>query len=484
MYGITVGGRRKHGHGNNGTLPVWGIAAGLVLALCMPAGAGVAGAGTLKNTAHAVMWNGSVGPEDGGAAEIPECANTRCERFDLTVDLPGGVWNNKPGGVQVAIHWGGQPYDNLRLYIYRGNTRVAAGEGIISVAQSLLLPQAADGLYRIYVAWDPDSPSPSIAYQGLAQVEYPPNVNPVRPLLPDFIVLPQKNLSFDPGGIFFDTISAQYPTCYETEVQEEGARLCLRFDQNFGNAGEGLMDLRFALPHGQTPPTANAYQRIYSSTGNYFQDRLAGQVEFHVAHGHYHFKSFGLSSLWRVDTNGEGDRLPANAERGRQARHRGDAHALGPQGELLHGRHRHPFLGRKGRWTPDIQRAGLPGTRLERRRPGLLPPRHHQRMGGRLRLVSAGSIHGRERGAGRNLSAPDGSGSRPASGGVRPFQQLRRVYHPAVAHGECSQRTDSGHGPTVRRYGTLSVEWVGLAADPASPFERNSTDCACRPEVL
>ena len=288
-----------------GSLPAWGIAAAMVLTLCMPAGAGVTGAGTLKNTAHAVMWSGSVGPEDVGAPEIQECAGTRCERFDLTLDLPGGVWNNKPGGVQVAIHWGGQPYDNLRLYIYRGNTRVAAGEGIISVAQSLLLPQAANGLYRIYVAWDPDSPSPSIAYQGLAQVEYPPNVNPVRPLLPDFVVLPQKNLIFDPGGIFFDTISAQYPTCYETEVQEEGARLCLRFDQNFGNAGEGPMDLRFALPHGQTPPTANAYQRIYSSTGNSFQDRLAGQVEFHVAHGHYHFTSFGLSSLWRVDTNGK-----------------------------------------------------------------------------------------------------------------------------------------------------------------------------------
>lgn len=291
-----------------------------VLAGSSAGAASMVGAGTLKNTSHAVTWSGSVGPEDAGGNGIPECANTRCERFDLTVDLPGGVWNQKPGGVQVAIHWGGQAFDNLRLYIYSGGTRIAAGEGIISVAQSLLLPMADDGLYRIYVAWDPDSPSPSIPYQGLAEVEYPPNAHPTRLLLPDFIVLPQRSLSFDPGGIFFDNISAQYPTCYDTEVQEEGAHLCLRFDQNFGNIGEGAMDLRFGLPHGQTPPTANAYQRIYWSDNHSFQERLAGQVEFHAAHGHYHFKSFGLSSLWRLTSNGQvADAHPMRKSSGKRA---------------------------------------------------------------------------------------------------------------------------------------------------------------------
>src|SRR5947209_2104938 len=99
------------------------IAASFGLALSMPAYSGIAGAGTLKNTAHAVSWTGSVGPEDAGVSEIPECANTRCERFDLTVDLPGGVWDNKPGGVQVAVRWGGQAFDNLRLYVYRDGAR-------------------------------------------------------------------------------------------------------------------------------------------------------------------------------------------------------------------------------------------------------------------------------------------------------------------------------------------------------------------------
>jgi len=358
--------------------------------------AGVAGTGTLKNTAQAVIWSGTVGPED-ASSEIPECVNTRCERFDLTVNLPGGVWNNKPGGVQVAIHWNGQPFDNLRLYVYRGGVRQAAGEGIISVAQSLLLPTAEDGLYRIYVARDPDSPSQSIPYQGLVQVEYPPNVHPARPLLPDFVVLPQRNLSFDPGGIFFDNISAQYPTCYDTEVQEEGARLCLRFDQNFGNTGEGSMELRFSLPHGQTPPLANAYQRIYWSDGIQFQDRLAGQVEFHAAHGHYHFKSFGLSSLWRV--NGDGRTTESQPIRRANPRR-----AIGAT------------LTRTGRKVSfcmadiDIVSWGNKGDGPRTyNAPDCLSPAstdgvsdhfvqgHHQWMAGHLRLVSSGSVHGSKR---------------------------------------------------------------------------------------
>jgi hypothetical protein len=43
---------------------------------------------------------------------------------------------------------------------------------------------------------------------------------------------------------------------------------------------------------------------LYWSDGGQ-EDRLAGQVEFHSPHAHYHFASFGLSRLWSVDANGE-----------------------------------------------------------------------------------------------------------------------------------------------------------------------------------
>ena len=128
--------------------------------------------------------------------------------------------------------------------------------------------------------------------------------------MPDLEARPQQNLGFDPGGIFFDEISGLYPSCYRSEVEEEGARLCLRFDQIFANVGEGSMELRFSVPTATPEGNHDVFQRVYRSDGEH-DDCLAGQVEFHPAHGHYHFASFGLSRLWKVDARGrKADRQP------------------------------------------------------------------------------------------------------------------------------------------------------------------------------
>jgi hypothetical protein len=261
--------------------------------------------GTLKNTAQPVLWSGAVSDGVGHVGEVPECA-PGCDRFDLNISLPGGVWNNKPGGVQIAIRWAGGTFgDNLRLYVYRGSTLIAKSDGIIAIAQGVLIPEAPDGALRIYVAYDPDSTANPLRYEGLAEVEYQPKPHPFRRLLPDLEPRPQRNLGFDPVGIFFDVISPAFPTCYQSEVDEEGAHLCLRFDQIFANTGEGAMELRFSVPSGTTPPLADVFQRIYwSDSPTHFEDRSAGQVEFHPAHGHYHFTSFGLSRLWAADAGG------------------------------------------------------------------------------------------------------------------------------------------------------------------------------------
>jgi hypothetical protein len=122
--------------------------------------------------------------------------------------------------------------------------------------------------------------------------------------MPDLEARPQQNLGFDPGGIFFDEISELHPSCYRTEVEEESAETCLRFDQIFANVGEGSMELRFSVPHAAPEGNHDVFQRLYWSDREP-EDRLAGQVEFHGAHGHYHFASFGLSRLWRVDSTGK-----------------------------------------------------------------------------------------------------------------------------------------------------------------------------------
>src|SRR5262245_59230996 len=98
-----------------------------------------AASGTLKNTVQTVQWSGAVARSAGHIGEVPECT-PGCDRFDLTIDLPAGVWNLRPGGVQVAIRWNGSIFgDNLRLYVYRGSTLIAKSDGIIAISQGVLI---------------------------------------------------------------------------------------------------------------------------------------------------------------------------------------------------------------------------------------------------------------------------------------------------------------------------------------------------------
>jgi hypothetical protein len=271
----------------------------------------------VKNTKQPVTWSGVVraGIDTGG---VPECA-PGCSRFDLRVDLPESVWT-RPGGLQVSIRWSAAPFDNLRLYVYRNGSLLASSDGIIAIAQGVLIRDAVNGVYEVYAAYDPDSPSTAIAFDGLAEVEYDPLPAPSRRLMPDLEARPQQNLGFDPGGIFFDNISAVYPSCYQTEVDEEGAQTCLRFDQTFANVGEGPMELRFSVPTGAPEGSHDAFQRLHWSDGPP-EDRPAGQVEYHPEHGHFHFASFGLSRLWKLDAAGNrSGRYPVREKRWRDAR--------------------------------------------------------------------------------------------------------------------------------------------------------------------
>ena len=261
----------------------------------------------LKNAKKAVLWSGAVTAGAGPVAEVPECA-PGCQRFDVDIDLPPGVWVNKPGGVQFAIRWVSRTLgDNLKLYVYRDGVLVARSDGIISTAQSVIVPEAPNGMFQVYAAYDPGdgttSLSATVEYDGLVEVEYEPRMFPLRRLMPDLVVRPQRNVGFDPGGVFFDEVSLEHPSCYASEVDEEDAQTCLRFDQVFANVGVGPLELRFTVPiapEGEPKPeTVDSFQRIYWSDGH-ADDRFAGLVEYHGVHDHYHFESFGVSRLWSV----------------------------------------------------------------------------------------------------------------------------------------------------------------------------------------
>jgi hypothetical protein len=271
-----------------------------------------AASGTLANTSRTVEWAGTALRDGPPGGQVPECAAVWCDRFDLTVDLPTGVWTNKPGGVQVALRWEGFG-NNVKLYVYHDGARVAASEGIVATAQSLLIPSAENGSYQVYAAYDFEMPlafgmvpNERIPFEALAEVEYLPKAQPVRTLLPDLAARPQRNVTFEtPPPIFFEA-GVPSGSCFESERTEEGAQLCLRFDQVLANTGEGALELRFLLPPAEPAAgqTGQIEQVVYRSDGS-TTTRSGGTWEFHATHAHFHYTGFALSRLWTVDANGK-----------------------------------------------------------------------------------------------------------------------------------------------------------------------------------
>ena len=265
---------------------------------------------TVANDGPAKFWTGVVRADGPTIRGIPECRTVNCDRLTLKVMLPNGIWK-RPGGVQVAIRWDIATEGALGLFVYRDGRRVAKSAAGVGIAQSLTIPSAKNGTYDVYVSYgvtfgavDPD---PVIRYEGLAEVEYKPAVQPLRDLVPDLAALPQENVTYDnPGSIFGDTAQPGQ-SCFDSEIPEPGpdpAMQCLRFDQVMRNRGDGPLELRFDREIG-VRGDEDVAQRVYRSDGTFHDlTEETGQVEFHPIHNHYHFKDFAQSVLWHADSAG------------------------------------------------------------------------------------------------------------------------------------------------------------------------------------
>lgn len=322
--------------------------AGLAVILAVPAGAQSWSAQTASSTKgevavarrppHAPMrgvldqrqlplfWEGRVGPEDAPTGgEPPECAAVPCDRFRLRIDLPYGTFQNpnRPGGVQVALRWFGNPgahtlppgipgccgeFDTLHLWVYKDGALVAASPGIIAVSQSAFLPEPENGWYDVWIAYDPSyNVSPFVEYDALAEVEYLPRRVPVKRLLPDLTFHGTERITFDtPSFPIFEPDPPAGASCFASEMAEDGAQTCLRFDQIVANRGAGPIEIAYDVPTGATPDADVPFpvsQRVYDSDGT-FTDRPGGTVTYHGVHGHYHYSSFANALLWRSDRRG------------------------------------------------------------------------------------------------------------------------------------------------------------------------------------
>src|SRR3954453_15173383 len=291
----------------------------LVGALLIPAAASAAppakivvdSTGGLPDAGRPALFDGTLRADEARIPRVPECRTVACHALKLKVKLPHDVWDKRSGGVHVALRFiAGTPDDNLALAVYRGGRRIGVSDATVGTAQSVLIPEAKNGEYDVYVvdgiAFGLPAPSPRIAYDGLAQVVYDPVKRPLRDLIPDLVALPQQNVTFGPPFDIFDGPGPAGSTCRQSEIDESGARLCLRFDQVLGNIGTGPLDIRFDQPAGTTPvddEQVPVRQRIYRSDGS-FRDVASGSVIWHAIHQHYHFNGFAQSELWLSDKHG------------------------------------------------------------------------------------------------------------------------------------------------------------------------------------
>lgn len=282
--------------------------------------------GVLRNVHQPLLWEGRVGPEDApSGGEPPECATVPCDHFRLRLDLPHGAFNNpnRPGGVQVALRWFGNPgghvlppgipgccgeFDTLHLWVYRDGSLIASSPGIIAVSQSAFLPSPGNGVYDVWIAYDPTyNVAPFVEYEALAEVEYLPKINPVKRLLPDLTFLGTERITFDtPSFPIFEPDPPAGTSCFTSEMVEDGAQTCLRFDQIIANIGSGPTEIAYDVPSGTAPAEGADFpvaQRIYNSDGT-FADQPGGAVNYHGIHGHYHYSSFADAKLWRSNPRG------------------------------------------------------------------------------------------------------------------------------------------------------------------------------------
>jgi hypothetical protein len=276
------------------------VVALIAMVLAAPARGAAPPSAELSSEEGGVEWTGSFGS---AVTPLPEtCVVLSCDQFLLDVSLPSDVWSS-PGGVQVGIRWPDENQD-LDLYVYGPDgTLAGSSTGFPSTSESVLLESAANGRYRVVVV---PSTTSELDYDGLAEVERAPDVEPLRELVPNLISLPPGNLHFATSAYLFDVGENDLLSCYPEETLEQGARRCLRFDQVIGNIGSGPLELRYRIQDAAT--SGELRQRIYRSDGSY-RERLADRLEFHAAHAHFHYANFAQAHLWR--SNAAGERLDA-----------------------------------------------------------------------------------------------------------------------------------------------------------------------------
>lgn len=254
----------------------------------------------LASSSFAASKSGTLkGPRQQERWHISTSLTSYLDEHRLDVSLPPGIWS-KPGALQIAIRWEDEAED-LELRVTAPDGTVYESASLPSTAESIHVPNAVNGQYRIAVS---SNTSAEVPYEALAEVEYTTNPQPLRDLRPDLISLPPRHLTFETGAYYTETPDSA-TSCYPEETAEQGAIRCLRFDQIIGNQGAGPFELRYQIPDSNLVSLTEhpVRQRIYRSDGG-FTDRDAAEFEYHPTHAHFHYKEFAQSLLYESDAAG------------------------------------------------------------------------------------------------------------------------------------------------------------------------------------
>lgn len=90
----------------------------------------------------------------------------------------------------------------------------------------------------------------------------------------------------------------------DIRLEASGTQTLLRFSTITVNVGTGPLELRAGPTVGSSQ---KVYQRIYLEGGG-FEERVAGDFEYHPTHGHFHFEDYANYVLQPVDAPGASQR--------------------------------------------------------------------------------------------------------------------------------------------------------------------------------
>lgn len=159
--------------------------------------------------------------------------------------------------------------------------------------------------------WDAAAGTYSVTVEGGAFEGW------VRVLQPDGRRLPGDDLL--PNLVTLVPTGIDVASCTADERVEQEARRCLRLGNAVANMGDGPLEVHLSHLDGALSPAGMGHfvQRVYDDAGGH-RDVDVGAAQFHVVHGHFHYRGLAHFALheWDEETGLRGEEVGRGTKQG------------------------------------------------------------------------------------------------------------------------------------------------------------------------